>query len=57
LVDVMTRNVFFPRFEYYMFYVIYPFVTHELTFPRNKEFYTNSQAVCYEPDGRRIESR
>jgi hypothetical protein len=26
-------NVYFPIFEYQMFYVLYPFVTHLLTFP------------------------
>jgi hypothetical protein len=26
-------NVFFFRFEYHMFYVLYPFVTYLLTFP------------------------
>jgi hypothetical protein len=30
-VDNMSRNTFFPRFEYYMFYVLYPFVTYSLT--------------------------
>jgi hypothetical protein len=25
----------FPRFEYHMFYVLYPFVTHLLTLPRS----------------------
>jgi hypothetical protein len=25
---------FFPRFEYHMFYVLYPFVTYLLTLPR-----------------------
>jgi hypothetical protein len=29
----MSRNVF-SRFEYHMFYVLYPVVTYLLTFPR-----------------------
>jgi hypothetical protein len=28
-------NVFFSRFEYHMFYVLYPFVDDLLTLPRN----------------------
>jgi hypothetical protein len=37
-------NVFFPRFQYHMFYVLYPFVTYLLTLPRifNIRFETNS---------------
>jgi hypothetical protein len=35
-------NVFFPRFEYYMFYVLYPFVTYLLTLPRNEQGHEDS---------------
>jgi hypothetical protein len=31
LVEDMSINNFFPRFEYHMFYVLYPFVTYLLT--------------------------
>jgi hypothetical protein len=34
LVEDMSRNKYFPRFEYHMFYVLYPFVTYLLTLPR-----------------------
>jgi hypothetical protein len=34
-VDDMSRNIFSPRFEYHMFYVLYPFVAHLLNLPRN----------------------
>jgi hypothetical protein len=29
-------NVFLSRFEYYIFYVLYPFVTYLLTLPRKR---------------------
>jgi hypothetical protein len=32
----MPRNKMFSRFEYHMFYVLYPFVTYLLTLPRNE---------------------
>jgi hypothetical protein len=31
----MSRNNFFPSFEYHMLYVLYPFVTYLLNFPRS----------------------
>jgi hypothetical protein len=33
LVDDMSRNKCFFRFEYHMFYVLYPFVTYLLALP------------------------
>jgi hypothetical protein len=34
LVEDMSRKFFFSRFEYHMLYVLYPFVTYLLSFPR-----------------------
>jgi hypothetical protein len=34
LVENMSRNKCPSSFEYHMFYVLYPFVTHLLTLPR-----------------------
>jgi hypothetical protein len=35
LVEDMSRNKCFPRFEYHMFYVLYSFVTYLQTLPRS----------------------
>jgi hypothetical protein len=37
-------NVFFPRFEYHMLYVLYPLVTYLMTLPRTK---LNKGIECY----------
>jgi hypothetical protein len=36
--EEMSRNTFFPRFEYHIFYVLYLFVTYLLTLPHMKEY-------------------
>jgi hypothetical protein len=36
-VNVDGETNVFSRFEYHMFYVLYPFVTYLLTFPRTYE--------------------
>jgi hypothetical protein len=43
LVEDMSRNNVFWRFEYHMFYVLYPFVIYLLTVPRMNEW------VCVRP--------
>jgi hypothetical protein len=39
LLEDMSRNNFFPRFEYHMFYILYLFVTYLLTPSYNKQVY------------------
>jgi hypothetical protein len=41
----INTSFFFPRLEYHMFYVLYPFVTYLLTLPR-KKLYVPPENIC-----------
>jgi hypothetical protein len=41
----MSGNKCFSRFEYHMFYVLYPFVTYLLSLPRRND--TAYDLLCY----------
>jgi hypothetical protein len=41
VVEDMSRNKVFSRFEYHMFFVLYPFVTLLLTLPRRYQIYAS----------------
>jgi hypothetical protein len=43
----ICREIFFFRFEYHMFYVLYPFVTYLLTLPRMSQQQVHSYDVTY----------
>jgi hypothetical protein len=38
--------MFFSRFEYHMFYVLYPFVTYLLTLPRISLYLSTCLSLC-----------
>jgi hypothetical protein len=42
----VEKSMFFSRFEYHIFYVLYAFVTYVLTLPRSYTNYVNMGTAC-----------